>query len=63
MLGIWNITGCGIKLKPPNTASKPPLFIVTANGLRLKQLANLFGKKLISQAEYDAIRQQILGEL
>jgi hypothetical protein len=30
---------------------------------RLKKLAALFGKKLISQAEYDAKRQQILGEL
>jgi hypothetical protein len=30
---------------------------------RLQRLADLFGKKLISQAEYDAKRQQILGEL
>jgi len=30
---------------------------------RLQKLADLFGKKLISQAEYDAKRQQILGDL
>jgi uncharacterized protein (DUF697 family) len=30
---------------------------------RLQKLADLFGKKLISQSEYDAKRQQILGEL
>ena len=30
---------------------------------RLQKLMDLFGKKLISQAEFDAKRQQILGEL
>ena len=30
---------------------------------RLQKLADLFSKKLISQVEYDAKRQQILGEL
>jgi hypothetical protein len=30
---------------------------------RLQKVADLFNKKLISQAEYDAKRQQILGEL
>lgn len=30
---------------------------------RLQKITDLFGKNLISQAEYDAKRQQILGEL
>jgi uncharacterized protein (DUF697 family) len=51
-------------LNPP--PATPPRIPVTSGPTiddRLQKLTDLFSKKLISQAEYDTKRQQILGEL
>jgi len=48
---------------PPITPPKIPATSGPTVDDRLQKLADLFGKKLISQAEYDTKRQQILGEL
>ena len=51
-------------LNPPPAA--PPRIPATSGPTvddRLQKLADLFAKKLITQAEYDARRQQILGEI
>ncbi len=48
---------------PPITPPKIPATTGPTVDDRLQKITDLFGKKLISQAEYDAKRQQILGEL
>ncbi len=48
---------------PPLPARKYPATSSPSVDDRLQKLSDLFAKKLISQAEYDAKRQQILGEL
>ena len=53
------------KMLNPSPATPPKIPATSGPTVddRLQRLADLFGKKLISQAEYDAKRQQILGEL
>ena len=50
-------------LNPPPIPPKIPATSGPTVDDRLQKLADLFGRKLISQSEYDAKRQQILGEL
>lgn len=58
-------TGFFHKMLHPSPATPPKIPATSGPTVddRLQKLADLFGKKLISQAEYDAKRQQILGEL
>ena len=50
-------------LNPQPTPPKIPATSGPTVDDRLRKLTDLFSKKLISQAEYDTKRQQILGEL
>ncbi|HEY5298687.1 MAG TPA: hypothetical protein VIK59_12275 [Verrucomicrobiae bacterium] len=53
------------KMLTPPPAIPPKIPATSGHSVddRLQKITDLFGKKLISQAEYDAKRQQILGEL